>query len=375
MPLPILLITLLLFGTFSPAQAEETATVPGSVYTDLEYVLSLSQSSASLEPDKVAKVIGFVDSIAAHSGRSLTERQGASGAFYSFSVRSDFGQLLDYVYNPDIPLYVTMPSSLRQQEWLTPEIITPLKQLPRQVKSATDIRLLRGRDREIISPDTNTGGYYTYEQDRMVIVLPGPTGPILLSVSSQNDASQVGKKGCIVGNDKNWNYLYSEETGLNTFGLGWVESYMYSAHSVVVYITDTAKGTIRVGSFKWLNGGWAKMNMVNSNHILEGMKRFATDFQTVLEAPGLPAPQVLEKTYQQLQQKSVQDLRKMVTPYFQALIHSGAAELQTNPFKTLLSSQTYLQQMSSEDLVQVLLLEYVKAWTGREPLVRLASIQ
>jgi hypothetical protein len=366
---------LLLLGSITTAWAEETETVPESVYPGLEYVLSLTQSSASLDPKQLSGLIHFVSSMPADSGMSLKERQGASGAFYGFSVQSNFSQVLDYVYNPDIPLYVTMPSSLRQHEWLTPQVINSLRNLPHQVKSAGDIRLLRGRDREIISPDTNTGGYYMYEQDRLVTVLPGPTGPVLISVSSQNDLSEVGKKGCIVGDDKDWNYLYSQETGLNSFGLGWVESYMYSAHSVIVYVTDSSANTIHVGSFKWLNGGWAKMNMVNSNHILKGIKRFASDFKEVLEAPGLPDPLVLESTYRELQQSSVQGLRQLALPYLQALMHTRASALQSNPFKSLLSSGTYLQQMSHEDLVQVLLLEYLKAWIGKEPLVRLASKQ
>jgi hypothetical protein len=73
-----------------------------------------------------------------------------------------------------------------------------------------------------------------------VTVLPGPTGPVLISVSSQNDLSEVGKKGCIVGDDKNWNYLYSNETGLNKTGMGWVDSYMYYAHSVLIYVGDSS---------------------------------------------------------------------------------------------------------------------------------------
>ncbi len=375
MPLHYIFTALLIFGTITAACAEDPQTAPEGVYPGLEYALSLSQSSANLDPEQLTGLIHFVGSIPDDSGRILKERAGASGAFYGFSIESNFNHMLDYVYNPDIPLYVTMPSSLRQHEWLTPDVIDRLKQLPRQVKSADDIRLLRGRDREIISPDTNTGGYYMYEQDRIVTVLPGPTGPVLISASSQNHSSEVGKKGCIVGDDKDWNYLYSQETGLNTFGLGWVESYMYSAHSVIVYVADSSKNTIHVGSFKWLNGGWAKMNMVNSNHILQGMKRFASDFKTVLEAPGLPDPLALKNTYQQLQQSSLQGLRQMVTPYFQALIRSGSAELQVNPFKTLLSSGSYLQQMSHDDLVQVMLLEYVKSWIGKKPLIRLASVQ
>lgn len=370
-----IIAALLMFGSITNAYAEETQTIPENVYPGLEYVLSLTQSSAKLDPKQVSRLISFVGTTPADSGMALKDRQGASGAFYAFSIKSNFSQMLDYVYNPDIPLYVTMPSSLRQHEWLTPQVINSLRKLPRQIKSADDIRLVRGRDREIISPDTNTGGYYTYEQERMVAVLPGPTGPVLISVSSQNDLSKVGKKGCIVGNDKNWNYLYSQETGLNTFGLGWVESYMYSAQSVIVYVTDSAANTIHVGSFKWLNGGWAKMNMVNSNHILAGIKRFASDFKEVMEAPGLPDPVVLEDTYKKLQESSIEGLRQMASPYFQALMQSGAAGVQSNPFKTLLSSGTYLQQMSHADLVQVLLLEYVKAWIGKKPLVHLASLQ
>lgn len=375
MPLAYIFAALLLLGTSTTAYSEETATVPESVYPGLEYVLSLTQSSAKLDPEKLSGLIRFVGSMPSGSGMNLKERQGASGAFYAFSVQSEFRQVLDYVYNPDIPLYVTMPSSLRQHEWLTPQMINPLRNLPRHIQSVDDIRLLRGRDREIVSPDTNTGGYYIYEQDRIVTVLPGPTGPVLISVSNQKDSSEIGRKGCIVGDDKNWNYLYSQEQGLNTFGLGWVESYMYSAQSILVYVTDFSTNKIHMGSFKWLNAGWAKMNMVNSGHILKGIKRFASDFKAVMEAPGLPDSVVLEATYRKLQQSSIQQLRQMVSPYFQALIHSGAAELQANPFKTLLSSGTYLQQMNQEQLIQVLLLEYVKDWIGKKPMIHLASQQ
>lgn len=302
----------------------------------------------------------------------LKERQGASGAFHAFSIQGDLSHVLDYAYNPDIPSYVTMPSSVRKQEWLTPRVNDALRNLPQTVSSAADIRLLSGRDREIITPDTNTGGYYLYSQDRIVVVLPSPTGPVLISVSSQTDMSEVGKKGCVVGNDKDWNYLYSNEEGLNKIGMGWVKSYLYAADSVIIYVTDSSANVVRVGSFKWLNAGWAKMNMVKPSHILNGIKRFASDFKTVLEAPGLPKVPVLEGKYQELRQKSEQILRTMVSPYLQALSNSGAAELRSDPFKSLLSSGKYLQQMSREEMVKVLLLEYIKECIGKEPLLRFA---
>ena len=115
------------------------------------------------------------------------------------------------------------------------------------------------------------------------------------------------------------------------------------------------------------------MNMVKSSHILEGIKRFASDFKAVMEAPGLPGAQVLADKYQELQQTSGQDLRQMVFPYLEALSSPESSELDSSFFKDLISSGKYLQQMSHEELVKVLLLEYVKGSIGKEPLVRLAS--
>jgi hypothetical protein len=362
-----------MLGTISPVLGEEKQKVPDSVYPDLEYVLSLGQSAADLDPKKLSDLIGFVSATAAESGMELNERQGASGAFYGFSVQGDITAVLDYVYNPDILLYVTMPSSLRQHEWLTPAVTEELSKLPRRVESASDIRLLRGRDREAITPDTNTGGYYRYEQERVVTILPGPSGPVLISVSSQNDISEVGKKGCIVGDDKDWNYLYSNETGLNKTGMGWLDTYMYNAHSVLIYVVDSLANEIHVGSFKWLNAGWASMNMVESSHILKGIKRFASDFKAVMEAPGLPSALVIADKYKELHKKNEESLQQMVSPYLKALNNSETSGLDSRLFKDLLSSGEYLQQMSHDELVRVLLLEYVKGSIGKKSLVSLVS--
>ena len=92
-----------------------------------------------------------------------------------------------------------------------------------------------------ITPDAHTGGYYQYMQDVAVAVFPGPSGPVLVSVSVQAEPSEVGHKGCVVGRDADWNYLYSGEKGLNKTGLGWVDSYMYSAHSALVLVSDTER--------------------------------------------------------------------------------------------------------------------------------------
>ena len=47
---------------------------------------------------------------------------------------------------------------------------------------------------------------------------------VLVTVSKQMDASTVGKKGYILGEDNDWDYFYSPKTGLTIPALGWVRS-------------------------------------------------------------------------------------------------------------------------------------------------------
>ena len=365
---------LLVLGAITQVYGQEEQKIPDEVYSGLEYFLSLSQTSdVKPDPEQLSGLINFVGSIPEESSMTLNKRRDAAGAFHAFSVQGDLGKIIDYAYNPDIPIYVTMPSSLQKQEWVNPQINDALRNLPRDAESADDIYLLRGQEREAITPDTHTGGYYIYNQERVVTILPGPTGPVLISATIQTDRSEVGKKGCVVGDDKNWNYLYSGKTGLNKSGLGWVDSYMYYADSVIIYVADTSANLLRVGSFKWLNAGWAKINMVKSSHILNGIKRFASDFKTVLEATGLPDARILADKYQELKQSSEHRLRQEVPSYLQKLNDSRVSETCSTVFKKMVSSGEYLQQMSRDELVRVILLEYIKSYVGKKPYIRVAS--
>jgi len=245
-----------------------------------------------------------------------------------------------------------------------------LKLLPKALDRGETL-LVRGTEREIITPDANTGGYYSYNQDRAVAVFQGPTGPVLVSVGCQTQPSEIGRKGCVVGEDSDWNYLYSDEKGLNKTGLGWVDSYMYKAYSIIVFVSDSSTGTIRVGSFKWLNAGWAKVNMVKQSHIINGIKRFTADFKAVLESSRLPAAQELAAMYRELKSGSVETLRQMVAPYLAAIEGSGTL---SSSFKKLLASGQYLQNMNQQELVKVLLKEYLKQRLGRDSLIQVALV-
>ncbi len=348
---------------------KEQPNIPNPVYSALDHLLSLSQSKVELDKTQLSGLIDFVGTIPQDSSITLNKRDGASGAFHAFSIKGSLPQIIDYAYNPGIPSYVTMPSSVQDHEWLTKDVVAALKKLPNTIESSSDVVLLRGKEKEAITPDTNTGGYYLYSQDRIVMILPGPKGAVLISATSQTDTSEVGKKGCVVGEDKDWNYLYSGEKGINKMGLGWVDSYMYYAYSVIVYVEDADANVVNVGSFKWLNAGWAKINMVKSSHILDGIKRFSSDFKAVLESPGLPETEVLESKYSELQQSSEEELRQQVVPYLQALNDSDAIKTCPSSFRNMVTSGEYLQQMSREEMVRVILLEYVKENIGKDTLI------
>jgi hypothetical protein len=367
------LVAILTLGFPAPLRAQALQSLPESLYPGLEYLLTVPASGADIDPSKLNDIMNFVAATPPDTSMTMQDRDRASGGFHSFSMRGDLAKVVDYVYNPDIPVFVAMPSSVRDQEWLDPATRDALKLLPRALAEGRTL-LVRGKERETITPDANTGGYYSYRQDRAVAVFQGPTGPVLVSVSNQNEPSDIGRKGCVVGSDSNWNYLYSGEKGLTKTGLGWVDSYMYNAQSIIVFVADTSAGVVRAGSFKWLNAGWAKVNMVKQSHIINGIKRFAVDFKVVLESSHLPKAQELAEMYGALKADSPDNLRRMVAPYLEAISNSQEFSSLGGPFKDLLASGEYLQNMDRTEMVKIVLKEFLKQRLGRESLIQVARV-
>lgn len=323
-------------------------------------MLSLIDPETGFDQDTITGLIAFVADTPAQTSAVLQKRSHAAGAFFAFTIERPFQDLLGYAYNPDIPDYFTMPSSLQSHEWMTPETEEHLRRLAADMATLTDSLVLRGRERETITPDTNTGSYYSYTQDRVVVLMPSPRGPVMISATTQGERSDVGKRGCIIGDDNDWNYLYSQRTGLNKTGLGWVDAYMYEAYSVMVYVSDTEAQTISAGSFKWLNAGWSRLNMVKSHHILAGIERFASDLKSVLQSPNLPRIDKVAEKYQQLKEKNTQELRGMVAPYLQQIGSSEDTGTCPSSFIGSIETGEYLEQMSNQEIIRILMLRYLK---------------
>ncbi len=353
-------VTLLLASSVSVPAMQA---VPKNLYPALEYALTIPAGREKLDPEKLSVLVNFVRSAASGSSMTMENRNKATGAFHSFELKGGLGKVAQYAYNPDIPGYVVMPSSVMEQTLTTPETADELRRLHRALDAGEEF-VARGSERVTITPDAHTSGYYQYMQDVAVAVFPGPSGPVLVSVSVQAEPSEVGHKGCVVGRDADWNYLYSGEKGLNKTGLGWVDSYMYSAHSALVLVSDTERGVIRAGTFKWLNAGWAGMNMVKPAHIVNGIKRFAGDFTLVLEAGGLPSAEELTGLYRSLRADGPEKLRGMIEPHLRALGQSGDSAVKSAPFKKLLQSGEYLDNMTEAEMVNVLMLRHLRKSIG-----------
>ncbi len=348
----------------SPSVSQDQHQISDQVYQELEHLSSFLKSEDQIDPAQVAALINFVDATPNDTSLTLKERNNMEGVLHTFQIDSSFGNLLNYIYNPDMPAYVTSPSSLQKRQWITPEMEKKLHHLIHEAEETVTAIVLRGEESETITPDTNTGSYYSYSQNRLVTLLPGSSGPIMLSLSLQDQISDIGRRGCIVGEDQNWDYLYSDKTGLNKLGLGWVDSYMYGAYSVIVYIPDPATNTVKVGIFKWLNAGWQKINMVRSHHILGGIKRFAADLKGVLESPDLPEANEIVDKYLELQKKDTKELRRLVAPYLELISTAEDAGTCPSSFISSVASGEYLEQMSSEEIIRILLLEYIKTQIG-----------
>ena len=356
--------TALLLWAAVPSFSQGEQQIPDQVYEDLEYLSSLFGSEQQLDQTRLAALIEFVDAMPAGTSLDLRPRNEMAGVFHVFQINSSFDNLLGYVYNPDIPPYVTKPSSLQSHHTLTPEFAAELRRLVNGAEAPPSPLVLRGEENETITPDTNTGSYYSYTQNKLFALLSDTSNPVLVSASLQDKISDVGRRGCIVGNDGNWDYLFSEKTGLNTLGLGWVQSYMYGAYAVMLYLPNPGNGTIKTAVFKWLDAGWQKINMVKAHHIRGGIERFAASMKSVLESPDLPEISEIIDKHKELQQKDEEELRQLVAPYLESIGSAKDARSCPSHFISSITSGEYLEKMESEELIRILLLEYIKTHIG-----------
>jgi hypothetical protein len=192
----------------------------------------------------------------------------------------------------------------------------------------------------------------------------------MFSVSKQIGTSDIGKKGYILGSDSDWRYYYTGESGSTMTGLGWAKSYIYDYFSVSIYVeSGTGPTMVRTGVFQWLRAGWSGINFVNSGHILRGMKRFGRDCKTVLESPRLPAQNKMFSVHQWLSNMPAEVLTKNYSALRQ---EQRSSAIKTGKIsKSEGEEEMCLANTPKEQMVEELMLEYLKTALGKAPLLKM----
>ncbi|MEW6219812.1 MAG: hypothetical protein AB1634_09810 [Thermodesulfobacteriota bacterium] len=348
---------------------QETRPLPEELTTAITHLLALTtQDRPVVDPELAGRVVSFVAE-APDADYSPPAVEDTTAAFCRFDLPVDLERFLGYMYNPAIPGQVFSPSSLRTASYLpvageirTPPAVwdlTAARQGPQTIRVA---------EHEEITPDQFTGAYYGYDVDRTLILLEHQGRPAFLSVARQRDVSDVGKKGAALGSSQDWDYLYSGEKGLTKTGLGWVDSFMYRAFSIAVYVPPAGQPqALRCGVLKWLNAGWAGINMVQRHHILAGMERYIQDLRLLMAAPQLPSAQSLGERFAAFGRLSQADLQDRTRTLLGSL-HRRYADhplLDRDTFAAIFDSDSYVAGLTREQMLAALGLEALKCALDR----------
>jgi hypothetical protein len=341
--------------------------IPAATTTLVQFC---ADPKAKLDDQAVATLVDYVLEQKSAKEFELPKLQDAPGAYYESETRINFTNFLQYSYSDQIPASLTSPASLRYSLWngipggesqRLPVSWKPILPSGKPV-------IIRGSQRDGITPDLTTGVYYEYDLKKTYILLNHKGRQVLLSISKQINVSDVGKKGIIIGNDDDWTYYYSGETGSAKTGLGWIKSYIYDYFSVGVHVeSGTAPCVVRSGIFQWIRAGWSGINFVQTGHIIKGMKRNATNLKTILESPKLPAASQIVANYQQLSALPQNDLLGKYAALQQA---RQSLAVQNGKIKTSeTKKQASYAGTPKEQIIEELMLEYFKITLGKASLL------
>ncbi|MDA8137138.1 MAG: hypothetical protein M0036_00685 [Desulfobacteraceae bacterium] len=355
--------------------AEATSSAaPAALEAGLSSLIEFCASdkgSAAIDFDRIKPVVDFIRQAPEMADYVPEERETTKGSFIGFTVQRPLPDLIRYAYNRYIPEGAIYPSSVNFSYWKEPPQGNPrgTQDLWKNLDGLTTPYVARGEVREAIAPDLHTGTYYEYDLRRAFIAFRQGHSRVVFSLSSQIGSSEVGKKGYIVGSDQDWNYLYTQDQGLNKTGLGWVKPKIFRYYSICCFLEDeTGANKSKIGVFQWLAAGWIGMNVVDTHHIRRGLQRFADQFKGMVESERMPDPATLERVCKSLVETDESLLREKavdVTRYIRKKAEQDEA-LRNKPAIQSLDETNYVAQMGKPQLVTVLMREFMKYCLGKE---------
>ncbi len=369
----ILLVMLTAFS--APSLMAETADLnvwnSEAISREFDYLSTFMNpdGSEAFDPDKIPNILEFqLSPPAARNHFNLENRNSQTAAWHVVDLEKGLDPILRYTFNPEIPSHIFSPASVRFSAWneSLKSALYPTR-LWEQLKNLNAPVVIRGQQQVGITPDVFTGAYYTYDEDKTIILFKHNGKNVLINLSKQKDISDVGRKGLVVGSDEDWNYFYSGRPGLTKPGLGWVKSYMYDSFSVSVFY-ETDPNRVTLGIYKWLRAGWAGANMVKSRHIQNGLIRYARTFQEIIESPKLPDPMQLAGISKTFGGLSDSELRRRIESHYKILYQEQlqAENKSLEEFSNLMDSDDYIDHLSRQEIVAILTVECMKSLLGKK---------
>ncbi len=349
-------------------------TLDAEVEKGLSYLIDLAQQPESaFDPNRVQALLehSVADDASARS-TDPAKRATGFGVCVRSTIKAPLERILRYGFNPKIPSYVILPKLLRLSgRYPESDLVARDFEIWKSLSTLDKPLVLRGREYEVTTPDTSTGGYYRYDLDRLTILLQHRGSPLLISVSKMTRPSDVGRRAVIV-DDPSWTYFYSGEKGLSPAFLKWMDTYIYDTSSVMIFhpAGDNRRAT-DVTLFKWLNAGWMGMNMVKPGHIRAGSERFIENFKYVMESQDTPDDGTLAQKYNQMRSLPDENMDTLIKNYARNFEQYAMKnnELSEDRFSRLIRNGGYAQILNREERVAVLMLEFLKSQFGKQPLI------
>ncbi len=326
----------------------------------------LKDTNMTFEPQKVADLVAFTSRT--HSNPAEIKPgsvDGGTGAYWEFSLNQPLKTVLSYVFNPNVPPEAVYPSNVRLGAWYDEaNVKQALSGYWNKLPNISEPMVYRGVEYEETAPDANSGCYYRYDLDRLLILYSNEGVDTFISVSRMQKPSGIGKKGVAVGAAADWNYFYSGEEGNLLSGLGWADSYMYDSITVYVFQQpDPQKPMTKIGLFKWVNGGWKSINMVKHKHVIKGCQNVASILRQVLQSPALPSPEDITAEVSRIDAVKEQELRTRFAPMAK-LIETDAAKndkLGRDEFAEIIKDGGYAETLTAEQLRSEFLKDYIRS--------------
>ena len=359
------LLTVLAAGADSPARADDALTLqpfPSSARNGIDALFAFAAGGgASFAPEAAATLVDFVqEACKTDSAWELPARAGASGSAYIVKVKVPLQQYLALNFHPGIPDYAVFPASLRYSCCLDAhDMQQAYACIATGPTGSQAYATARMAGMEEITPNPESGGYFSYTNSRTFLRCRVGGRDVLFSCAETLNPSTLSNRGALIGSLEQALYYYSEKPGLNITGMTWVLSQINHSSTLSIYIELNAHETA-VATFAWLNAGWKGMNVTRAGHILNSQRNTLNFSRRIAQQPGITAPilAALVSTVEHLPVEAVNTEYERYLAYVRQWRDQGE--------KGLFSRGTLLQDLYDAKITQTLPVAYRRALLVQE---------